>query len=138
MNEEKDRVRTQLLDFEMSGSITKRQKDVISREIADLIKDAAGQRDALELSHLQAMQSRLDRIKLKKPVNFFSYLKDIFTEGQRIVFTVFDIVGIVLFFFPSLAQSLINDVALTRIIGGSIFFISFLWANFSLYKKLSE
>jgi len=123
MNEEKDRVRTQLLDFEMSGSITKRQKDVISREIADLIKDAAGQRDALELSHLQAMQSRLDRIKLKKPVNFFSYLKDIFTEGQRIVFTVFDIVGIVLFFFPSLAQSLINDVALTRIIGGSIFFI---------------
>jgi hypothetical protein len=65
------------------------------------------------------------------------YLKEVFGESQRIVFTVFDVIGIVLFFFPHLAQGLVDDEALARSIGGLIFFISFLLANFNLYRKLS-
>ena len=136
MSEEKDKVAARLVDFEMSG-VTQRQKDVLAREIERLMDAATRKRDALELSHLKGMQERLNSIKLNRPVNIFDYLKDVFIEGQRSVLTIFDIVGIILFFFPSIAQSLITDVALTRVIGGSIFFISFLWAKFSLYKKLS-
>jgi hypothetical protein len=65
------------------------------------------------------------------------YLKEIFGESQRIVFTVFDIIGIILFFFPHLAQGLVDDEALARNIGGLIFFVSFLSANFNLFRKLS-
>jgi len=136
MSEEKDRVSTQLFDFEMNG-MNQRQKDVVSNEIGSLLNAAARKRDALELSDLQKMQERLNAIKVNRPVNIFDYLKDVFVESQRRILTVFDIVGIILFFFPSVAQSLITDVALTRIIGGLIFFVSFLWANYSLYKRLS-
>jgi len=66
------------------------------------------------------------------------YLKEIFGESQRVVFTVFDVVGIVLFFFPHLAQGLVDDETLARNIGGAIFFVSFLLANFNLYRKLSS
>ena len=137
MNEDKDKVIAQLLDFEMNG-ITQRQKDVLSRAI-DLLKDkATRKRDALELSELTRMQERLNSIKLNRPVNILNYMKDVFIEGQRSIFAIFDLVGIILFFFPSIAQSLTTDTSITRIVGGLIFFISFMWANFSLYKKFSE
>ena len=136
MSEEKDKVSAQLFEFEMHG-ITQRQKDVLSRAINLLMDVASRKRETLEICRLQKMQAHLNAIKVKRPVNIFDYLKDVFIEGQRSVFTVFDIVGVILFFFPSIAQSLITDIALTRIIGGLIFFISFLWANFNLYKKLS-
>ena len=136
MSEEKDKVSAKLFDFEMNG-MNQRQKDVLSKELELLIDAEARKRDALEVSKLQRMQERLNAIKVKRPVNIFDYMKDVFVEGQRSVLTVFDIVGIILFFFPSIAQSLVTDIALTRLIGGLIFFISFLWANFSVYKKLS-
>lgn len=65
------------------------------------------------------------------------YLKEIFGESQRIIFTVFDVIGIILFFFPHLAQGLVGDETLAKSIGGLIFFVSFLLANFNLYRKLS-
>ena len=136
MSEEKDKVSAQLFEFEMNG-ITQRQKDVLSKEIDLLIDAEARKRNALEVSKLERMRDRLNAIKLNRPVNIFDYMKDVFVEGQRSVLTVFDIAGIILFFFPSIAQSLVTDIALTRLIGGLIFFISFLWANFSVYKKLS-
>lgn len=136
MSEEKNKVSAQLLDFEMNG-INQRQKDVLSKALSLLINKAAHQRDALEIVDLQRMQERLNAIKLNRRVNIFDYLKDVFVESQRSIYSFFDIIGVILFFFPSVAQSLINDVTLTRIIGGLIFFISFLSANFNLYKKLS-
>ena len=136
MNEE-DKVSSKLLDFEMNG-ITQRQKDVLARQINLLIDEAARKRDALEVTKLQRMHERLNAIKLNRSVNILDYMKDVFVEGQRYVFTLFDIGGIILYLFPSIAQSLIADVVLTRIIGGLIVVISFLLANFSLYKKLSE
>jgi hypothetical protein len=136
MSEEKDKVSAQLMDFEMNG-ITQRQKDVLSREI-ELLKDkATRKRDALELSEIIRMQERLNSIKLNRPVNILDYMKDVFIEGQRSIYAIFDLVGIILFFFPSVAQSLTTDLSITRIVGGLIFFISFTWANYSLYKKLS-
>jgi hypothetical protein len=40
--------------------------------------------------------------------------------------------------FPHLAQGLVDDETLARNIGGVIFFVSFLLANFNLYRKLSS
>ena len=136
MSESKDKVNSLLLEFEMYG-ITERQKNVLSKAIKLLVDKAAGERDALELVDLQRMQKRLNDIKLNRSVNIFDYLNAVFIEGQPITFIFFDFVGIILFFFPSVGQSLINDVTLTRVVGGSIFFVSFLWANYNLYKKLS-
>jgi hypothetical protein len=70
--------------------------------------------------------------------DFSHYLKAVFTEGQPLVFTAFDIVGIVLFFFPHLAESLVKDETLARAVGGLIFFASFFLANFSLYRRLTR
>jgi hypothetical protein len=67
--------------------------------------------------------------------DFATYLKAIFAESQRLVFTAFDIVGIILFFFPHLAQGLVDDVTIARGVGGLIVFMSFLLANFTLYRK---
>ena len=68
---------------------------------------------------------------------FFDYLRSVFIEGQSIFLLIFDLIGILLLFVPSLGQSFFDDAILTRAIGGAIFFISFLWANYNLYKKLS-
>jgi hypothetical protein len=65
------------------------------------------------------------------------YLKEIFGESQRIVFTAFDLIGIGLFFFPRIAQGLVDNEVFARSIGGLIFFISFLLANFNLFRRLT-
>ena len=70
--------------------------------------------------------------------DFGTYLKAVFAEGQPLVFTAFDVIGIVLFFFPHLAEGLVEDESLARTIGGFIFFASFLLANFSLYRRLAQ
>ena len=70
--------------------------------------------------------------------DFASYLKAVFAEGQRLVFTAFDIVGIVLFFFPHLAEGLVRDESLAKTIGGFIFFVSFLLTNFMLYRRMAR
>lgn len=135
-NEKKDQINARLLDFEMEG-ITQRQKDVMKREIQSLLKGAARQRDALEVHRINEMKERLNAIKLNRPVNIFDYIKDVFIESRQRIYTLFDIVGIVLFFIPSTAEILIANAVYTRLVGGIIFFISFVGANYNLYKKLS-
>jgi len=70
--------------------------------------------------------------------DFLAYLKSVFGTTWKIAFTVFDILGIGLFFCPKLAEGLVNNELLVRAIGGLIFFISFLLANFFLYRELAE
>jgi len=70
--------------------------------------------------------------------DFWAYLKTVFVGGQQLVFSFFDVLGIVLFFFPNLAERLVRDETLTRRIGGGIFFLSFLMANFFLYRRLIQ
>jgi hypothetical protein len=67
-----------------------------------------------------------------------AYLRAVFVETWQKVFTLFDILGVVLFFYPKLAGTLVSDESLARTIGGLVFFISFLLANFALYRKLAE
>ena len=52
-----------------------------------------------------------------------AYLKAVFAEGKQWVFTLFDILGIILFLSPSLALQLVNDVQFARTLGATIFFI---------------
>jgi len=69
---------------------------------------------------------------------FLAYLKAVFIESQRWVFTFFDILGIALFLFPHLAQNLVRDASPARGIGAATFLLSFLLANFSLYTRTEE
>ncbi|VAW43147.1 hypothetical protein MNBD_CHLOROFLEXI01-2892 [hydrothermal vent metagenome] len=61
-----------------------------------------------------------------------SYLQAVFLDGSQKVFTGFDILGIFLFFFPDLIK--LNG-SLATTIGGGIILLSFVLANFSLYRK---
>jgi hypothetical protein len=70
-------------------------------------------------------------------LDFLSYLKEIFSEGKNLIFTLFDILGIVLFLFPHLAQGIVNNDQDVRTIGIVIALTSYLLANFSLYRKMS-
>ncbi len=67
-----------------------------------------------------------------------SYLKAIFAQTSQVIFTFLDVVGLVLFVYPSLAQGLQSDESLTRIIAGSILFLSFFLGNFTLYRNLAR
>jgi hypothetical protein len=70
--------------------------------------------------------------------DFFAYLKEVFVESQRLVFTAFDVLGIGLLFYPYLAESLTDNLMYVRIIGGGIFLVSFLLANFTLYRRMAH
>ena len=133
MAEEIERVRTEIFQLEMKGVITPKQKTAIKNEIEVLLQDASRKRDALIVQDIQKVDARLEDIRLSKPANLFGYFKEVFIEGRQTVFTIFDALGIILFLFPTLAQSLVSNVSLTRIVGGLIFFASFLWANYTLY-----
>lgn len=67
--------------------------------------------------------------------DLISYLKAVFLDGIQIIFTLFDVLGLVIYFFPGLDVILTLDLLLTRRIGFGIIFISFLFANFALYRK---
>jgi hypothetical protein len=70
--------------------------------------------------------------------DLFGYLKSVFFETWQKVFTLFDILGLLLFFYPKVARCLEDNPSLAKTIGGLMFFISFLIANFSLYRKLIQ
>lgn len=65
-----------------------------------------------------------------------SYLKDILVGGIKWVFDLFAVLGIVLFFLPELADNPEINELLIRFIGGGIFLLSFLIANFFAYRTL--
>jgi len=64
--------------------------------------------------------------------DFGSYLKAVFYDGSQKVFTAFDILGILLFFFY---DSIELSRSMTTTIGVGIILLSFVLANFSLYRK---
>ena len=65
-----------------------------------------------------------------------AYLKEVIGEGKERVLLLFDLLGIILFFFPQLAEYVFRNEWLARRIGAVIFVLSFSWANFILYRKL--
>ncbi len=67
-----------------------------------------------------------------------AYLKAVFVDGVQKIFTFFDAFGIVIYFFPKLSEWLSLNESLVRGVGGAIVLISFLLANFSLYRKLEK
>jgi hypothetical protein len=67
--------------------------------------------------------------------DFLNYLKTVFLESGRWVFAIFDGLGILLFFQPHWTEHFLKDELAARIVGGTIFLVSFLLANFSLYRK---
>ena len=68
--------------------------------------------------------------------NIFGYLKSVFIESWQLAFTFFDLIGIILFLYPNLADKLVKDDVITRLIGGGIFIASFLVANYKVYLDL--
>lgn len=67
---------------------------------------------------------------------FFRYLKELFLESTQKVFLFFEIIGIVIFFQPDYSDVLSENRALIRLIGGLVFLLSFLFANFAIYRIL--
>lgn len=66
------------------------------------------------------------------------YLKAVFIQDWwRLVCFCFDVLGIVLFFFPKLALIIGKDEGFARWVGGGIVFFSFFLANFLLYRRLT-
>src|SRR5574341_2205140 len=68
--------------------------------------------------------------------DFLVYLKSVFLESGRWVLAIFDILGVILFLQPHFAESLLQNTQTIRAVGGSIFLVSFVIANFTLYRKL--
>jgi hypothetical protein len=83
---------------------------------------------ALKINLESAMQSLITDI--------LSYFKVVFGEGIRLVFTLFDVVGVIFFFFPAVGESIGLNVSEARSIGGGIFLASFIIANFLVYQTL--
>lgn len=70
--------------------------------------------------------------------DFWNYLGELFTGFWQKVFMILDILGILLFFSPEFSNALTTNESLIRIIGGAIFIIPFILANFSLYRRYLE
>ena len=64
------------------------------------------------------------------------YLRAVFIASWRWIGILVDMLGILLFCFPSSLKWLIEDEPLTRAIGSVVFFVSFLVANFFVYREL--
>jgi len=64
------------------------------------------------------------------------YLYEIFIEGWKWLFSIFDLMGFILFLFPDLATRVGVNKHLVQIIGGTVFCLSFVIANFVSYREL--
>jgi hypothetical protein len=136
VTEEREKINAKIIDFEMNG-ITQYQKNILLRNINWLMDDAVARKDNYEVVELQIIKGRINAIKLLGQANFISYLQDIFSESMGMVYGFFEIIGVVLFVFPFIAQKLTDEI-ITRYVGGIIFFTSFLMANYRLYKKYRQ
>ncbi len=63
------------------------------------------------------------------------YIKDIFADSSVILFTLFDLIGIIIFFYPTINTEIETYLLEARIVGISLIAISFFLANVRLYKK---
>jgi hypothetical protein len=75
------------------------------------------------------------RIAQNSKSALLAYLKATFLESEKIVFTLFDVLGIALFLAPGLAESL-GDRSLVWLVGGGTFLLSFMVANYVSYRNL--
>lgn len=66
--------------------------------------------------------------------DFSSYLWAVFVEAWHLLFTALDIVGLILFLNPQIAQRL-TDEGTTRMVGALLIVASFVIANFLAWKK---
>lgn len=70
--------------------------------------------------------------------DLFSYLKAVFIDTWQKIFTFFDLLGIGLFIYPEIAQEFTDErKSLIKATGALIVLLSFLIANFTVYRKLS-
>jgi len=64
MDDEYKFISTKLLEFELQGFIAHEQKLALASAISRILHEALAERDALKVVHIQAMEARLDKIKL--------------------------------------------------------------------------
>jgi|SRR3989344_1469372 len=69
--------------------------------------------------------------------DFFDYLRDLLVEGFQKAFLLFDIFGIVLVLYPNFVSRWLANEVLTKTIGVVILVLSFLLANFTLYRRFA-
>lgn len=82
------------------------------------------------------MRSRGVRVMAELVRDISGYLRAVFVESWRWTAIVFDVVGIVMFCSPSSFERVTQNAALAQAIGGGVFFLSFLVANFLLYREI--
>lgn len=69
---------------------------------------------------------------------FIAYLQAVFTEGKNIFLSIFDVIGIILFFSPYIQIHYFTDPQVLQKIGIGIFIVSYTLANFNAFRKLFE
>jgi hypothetical protein len=67
--------------------------------------------------------------------DFKAYLKAVFLESSKWILTLFDIVGILLFFQPRILEELLQNEQMARAAGLGLFLLSFLISNFMVFRK---
>ncbi len=68
--------------------------------------------------------------------NLLGYIKAVFFESWQKVFSIFDLLGVLIFLYPNLTNKLTVDEITIRSIGGVIIFVSFVLANYVVYLNL--
>jgi hypothetical protein len=65
-----------------------------------------------------------------------NYVKAVFAESKQLVLTMFDIIGIIIFFLaPTIYSKFFVNENCVKSIGAGIFLLSFIIANFRLFQK---
>lgn len=68
-----------------------------------------------------------------------AYLRAVFLDTSRRVWTFFDALGVLFLLYPGLAQCITSNARLVRSIAAAVLFVSFALANFGLFRRyLSE
>ncbi len=67
--------------------------------------------------------------------DFGNYFQAVFLDGSQRLLTVFDVIGFAIFIFPEITGFFEMDRISRYAVGGGIFLISFIIANFNLYRN---
>ena len=68
----------------------------------------------------------------------WAYTKAVFWDGLQKLFTLFDVLGVIAYFFPALVNQAGLGGLSIRTVGMSMIGVSFVLANFSLYRKSAK
>ena len=61
--------------------------------------------------------------------DLLSYVKAAFVESHQVIFTLFDVLGIILFLVPQLAEYFGRNELDARVLGGILFFLFFVFVK---------